>query len=115
MKIFELVETAAIVAPSNTIKPMPPGTRPSGDMPVPPTENAPQTSNTPQTPQPTGFTKPTAQADSNTQPTPAQAAPATQQPPQNNQDVKSQLQALMTKIQQLQQIALPDPENPVTP
>lgn len=121
MKIFELVEsTPTITAPGNVVAPVGPGVKPSGSTPVPNTEEKPDTSNTPNIlqpsaqPQPMGLdtSKPLPNQDQQdpAQPGSTQQAPVQQgqQPalpaeaPLTSQDFKSQMQALMTKLQQIQ-------------
>ena len=129
MKIFELVKPAssAITAPGNVVAPVGPGVKPSGDTPVPNTEQKPQTSNTPQILQPNAqgaLAKPmgadtskpvpgTDQQDQTTaQTTTPQPAPNTTNN-LNPQELKSQMQALMMKLQQIQQQEPPpESENP---
>lgn len=129
MKIFELVKptTSAITTPGNVVAPVGPGVKPSGDTPVPTTEKKPETSNTPNILQPNAqgalakpmgadTSKPVPNTDQQDQPA---AQTTTQQPApnatstMNPQELKSQMQALMMKLQQIQQQEPPpESENP---
>jgi hypothetical protein len=125
MKIFELFESAPpVVSPGNVVAPVGPGVKPSGDIPVANTQQKPNTSNTPKTPPPAitdpkkGPLQPNANGDL-AQPMgsdPSQSTPQQQQqtpPGQQNtaqpaqapltaQDLQTQMQAIMSKLQQIQ-------------
>jgi hypothetical protein len=116
MKIFELVKSApTITAPGNVVAPVGPGVKPSGSQPVPNTEEKPNTSNTPDILQPNAqgqLAQPMGQNTSQQLPNddqqdqqPQQIQQPEQQPAQDaltSQDFKSQMQALMMKLQQIQ-------------
>jgi hypothetical protein len=119
MKIFELVKSApAITAPGNVVAPVGPGVRPSGSQPIPNTEQKPNTSNTPNILQPNAqgaLAQPMGQntsqpvSNQNQQDQDETQLPQSQQPTQQpatdaltSQDFKTQMQALMMKLQQIQ-------------
>jgi hypothetical protein len=114
MKIFELVKQApAITAPGNAVAPVGPGVKPSGSQPVPNTEEGPNTSNTPDIMQPNAqntLAQPMGQNSSQQLPNGQQQQPQQIQQPQQQpdedtltpQNFKTQMQALMAKLQQIQ-------------
>ena len=119
MRIFELFETSppAVVAPGAEIKPIPPGAKPSGDTPTPPTQASSAASSKPVPLQPTGFksnvpqTQTSQQSDQSQAPqTDTNTTQQPQQPPaavanqdsENIQNLQNQMQALMMKINQIQ-------------
>ena len=130
MKIFELVKSApTITAPGNVVAPVGPGVKPSGSQPVPNTEEGPDTSNTPDILQPNAqgqLAQPMGQQTSQQLPNNGQQPQQGQVPQQGQQaqqptaqvddnaltpqDFKSQMQAMMTKLQQIQQQE-PPPES----
>jgi hypothetical protein len=125
MKIFELVKSApTITAPGNVVAPVGPGVKPSGSQPVPNTEEGPDTSNTPDILQPNAqgqLAQPMGQQTSQQLPNngqqPQQGQQVQQQPAAQvddnaltPQDFKSQMQAMMAKLQQIQQQE-PPPES----
>jgi hypothetical protein len=125
MKIFELVKQApAITAPGNVVAPVGPGVKPSGSQPVPNTEEGPNTSNTPDIMQPNAqntLAQPMGQNSSQQLPNGQQQQPQQTQQPQQQpdedtltpQNFKTQMQALMAKLQQIQgQEQPPESVNP---
>lgn len=114
MKIFELVKSApTIAAPGNVVAPVGPGVTPSGSQPVPNTEEGPDTSNTPDILQPNAqntLAQPMGQNSSQQLPNGQQQQPQQIQQPNQQSDTdeltpqtfKTQMQALMTKLQQIQ-------------